>query len=249
MNNIDILKIEIEREQTLKKYGLDEDSIKSFKEKINSISEEESKVLGQELFELISKKGYNEESELDKVIELIYKGANVEYKNEKKGNYSLLICSQKNYLKTFIVLLKAGANVNQTNNFQTTSTMAAARHGNKEILELLILMKADVNARYLDGENALMSAKRHDQIECFNMLMNAHAHLNNKDLINHTILDVDSKTDFEILSLSYSLRQDKSKKITFEDTELLLDEAFKKMESINSDVSLQSKNPMKNLKK
>ena len=228
MNNADILKIEIERKQVLEKYGLDEESIKTFREKISDVSEEESRVLGQELFELISKKGYNEENELDKVIELIYKGANIEYKNEKKGDYCLLICSRKNYLKTFIVLLKSGANVNQLNNYLTTSTMAAARHGNKEILKLLILMKADVNARCLDGDNAIMSAKRHNQIECFNILINAHAYLNNRNLTNQTLLDIDSEVDFKILSLSHSLRQYIRKEITFDDAELLLNEAEQK---------------------
>lgn len=232
MNNADILKIEIERKQVLEKYGLDEESIKAFRKKISKVSEEESRVLGQELFELISKKSYNEENELDKIIELIYKGANIEYKNEKKGDYSLLICSRKNYLKTFIVLLKTGANVNQLNNYLTTSTMAAARHGNKEILELLILMKADVNARCLDGDNAVMSAKRHNQIECFNILMNAHAYLNNRNLTNQTILDIDSKTDFGILSLSHSLRKDIPEEITFDDAKLLLDEAEQKFKRL-----------------
>ena len=86
MNNADILKIEFERKQLLEKYGLDEECIKTFRNKISNISEEESQQLGQELFELISKKGYSEEDDLDKVIELIYKGANIEYKNEKKGD-------------------------------------------------------------------------------------------------------------------------------------------------------------------
>ena len=160
-----------------------------------------------------------------------------------------MVCSRKNYLKTFIVLLKAGANVNQINNYLTTSTMASARHGNKEILELLILMKADVNARCLDGDNAVMSAKRHNQIECFKMLMDAHAYLNNRNLINQTVLDIDSKSDFGILSLSHSLRQETPEEITFEDAESLLYEASRKMESINGAVLLQSEFQPKTLKK
>ena len=71
MNNADIIKIEIERKQVLEKYGLDENSIKNFRTKISKVSEEESNVLGQELFELISKKDYSEDKELDKVVELI----------------------------------------------------------------------------------------------------------------------------------------------------------------------------------
>ena len=46
------------------------------------------------------------------------------------------------------------------------------------------------------GDNAVMSAKRHNQIECFKMLMDAHAYLNNRNLINQTVLDIDSKSDF-----------------------------------------------------
>lgn len=232
MNNADIIKIEIERKQVLEKYGLDENSIKNFRTKISKVSEEESNVLGQELFELISKKDYSEDKELDKVVELIYKGANVEYKNENKGDYSLLTCSQKNYLKTFIVLLKSGANINQTNNYLITSTMVAASYGNKEILELLILMKADINARCLDGENAIMNAKRYNQIDCFNILIDANAYLNNRNLTNQTILDIDSKTNFGILSLSHSLRQDILEDVTFEDTEVLLDKAKQKFNQL-----------------
>lgn len=232
MNDVNILEIEEKRKQSLKKYGIDEDITKDFKKRNSNVTEEERNSLGKELFELISKKGYNEETELNKVVDLIYAGANIEYKNEKKGDFPLLICARKNYFKTFLALLRAGANVNQTNNYLTTATMAAARHGNKEILELLILMKADVNARCLDGDTALMSAKRHDQIECFNILKNANAYLNNRNLSNQTILDIDSKTDFEITRLSQSLRQDTIKEVTFEGIESLLEEATEKMKRI-----------------
>lgn len=233
MNNVDILKIEIERKQVLEKYGLDEDSIKTFREKISNVAEEESQSLGQELFELISKKGYNEENELDKVIELIYKGANIEYKNEKKGDYSLLICSRKNYLKTFIVLLKAGANVNQLNNYLTTSTMAAARHGNKEILELLILMKADVNAKCLDGDNALMSAKRHDQQDCFDILIKAQSYLTHRNMENQTILDIPGNLSFDLSYIEDSSLSAIIASKTEEDAISLISEAENRLNELN----------------
>ena len=175
MNNASLAMLENHRMELLKKYELDLENIKKFKEKIQQVSEEESTELGKELFELISTKGFNDDYE--QALELIYKGANIEYKNEKKGDFSLLICARKNYLKTFLALVKAGANINQVNNYLTTPTMASARHGNKEMLEVLILMGADINARCLDGDNAIMSAKRHDQVECFDMLLRKSAYL------------------------------------------------------------------------
>ena len=138
MNNTSLVMLENNRVEFLKKYELDPESIKKFKETIQQVSEEESTELGKELFELISKKGFNDDYE--KALELIYKGANIEYKNEKKGDFTLLICARKNYLKTFLALVKAGADINQVNNYLTTTAMASARHGNKEILEILIIM-------------------------------------------------------------------------------------------------------------
>ena len=57
------------------------------------------------------------------------------------------------------------------------------------------------------------------------------------------------KSDFGILSLSHSLRQETPEEITFEDAESLLYEASRKMESINGAVLLQSEFQPKTLKK
>lgn len=243
MNNVDITKIEMERKKLLESYELDEESIKSFRKKIKSVSKEESDKLGQELYKYIlsstiSKKTHDDLEKLkeieNKVLEYILNGANIEYKEDKDGHFSLLLCIRRGYISLAYMLLRAGANVNQVNNFLTTPSMSAARHGHKDLLELLILMGADINARCLDGDNALISAKRHDQIECFNILKNAHAYLNNRNLINQTILDIKSKKDFDVLSLSYTLKQDILKDdVTFDDVELLLNDAYSKMRSIN----------------
>ena len=188
--------------------------------------------MDQEFFRLISKKNYNEDEELDKVIDFILKGASIEYKSKEKGSFPLLICSRKNYLQTFIVLLKAGANVNQSNHYLTTSTMAAARHGNKEILELLILKKADVNARCLDGDNAIMSAKRHDQVECFDMLVKASSYLNNRNLANQTLIDLPSEVNFDLSKISLTSLSFSYDFVSFENTQDLVEEAIKKMKKI-----------------
>lgn len=240
MNDINILLLEQTKKEKLEQYGLDEKSIEKFRKKIKTVTEEEAETLGKELFDTIFKSGFNDNE--DKIIELIYKGANIEYKNATKGNFPLLICARKNYIKTFIALLKAGANVNQTNDYLTTSVMGSARHGNKEILELLIFMGADVNARCLDGDSAIMMAKRHDMVECFDMLVNAGAYLNNRNMHNKTIADISSVADFKLSEITKDIL-DQFNEVTSEDVEILLDEAMNKMTLINNSSSsdLQSK--------
>lgn len=195
MNNTSLISLESERIELLKKYSLDENNINEFKNRIKEVPPEKSNELGKNLLELVSKKSYSDDYE--KALDLILNGANIEYKNEKKGDYALLICARKNYFQTFLSLIKAGANINQVNNYLTTATMASARHGNIEMLKILITLGADINARCLDGDNAIMSAKMHEQTECFNMLVNAGAYLNNRNLANKTILDLQGKINID----------------------------------------------------
>lgn len=177
MNNVDLMLLEKQKIDKLKKNGLDPDGINEFKSKIKKVSKKEKEALGKELFDLLMSNSYNDSTDWEKIVELIYKGANIEYKDDKKGDFALLRCARKGYLKAFLALISAGANVNQKNNYLTTTTMASARHGNKEILEILILMNADINAKCKDGDNAIISARKHNRVECFNMLVNAGANL------------------------------------------------------------------------
>jgi hypothetical protein len=199
MNNASLVLLENTKLKKLEDYKLDEKSISEFKSKIKQVDDETKNNLGKELFELISSK--KKSSEIDeeftnKVIELIINGANLEYKDEKKGDFSLLLCARKGFLEIAYLLLRSGANANQSNNYLTTSIMAAARHGHKELLELLILLGANVNAKCLDGDNALMSAKRHNQQECFDILVHAQSSLTHRNIANQTILDLSGNVSF-----------------------------------------------------
>lgn len=233
MNNVDILVLEQQKADKLRSYGLDSKSIDEFKNKIKKVSLKERETLGKELFDLINDRKYQDETDFEKVIELIYKGADVEFKNESKGDYALLRCARKNYLKTFIVLLKAGANINQTNNYLTTATMASARHGNKEILEILILMKADINAKSKDGDNALISARNHYQVDCFYMLVNAGAHLPVVSQDGRSIYTFLPNHEFESPLLESTSKKDSKPLASFESTLDSLSEAEEKMKKIN----------------
>lgn len=202
MNNVDIKVLADEDFEKKKSYGLDEEGIANFRSKIKKVSEEEKSRLGKELLELIAKKGFSDD--VDKAIELIQKGADIEYKNDTKGDFSLLVCARKGYFKTFLALLKAGANIDQTNNYLTTVTMAAARHGRKDMLELLIILGANINAHCKDGDDALISAKRHDQVDCFNMLVDNNAHLYHQNLMQESALDIKSSANFDLSKFSLS---------------------------------------------
>lgn len=205
MNDISLLELEKERLKDLKQFLVLELDIAIH---VDEVSKEKSDELGKQLFEMISKRGYDDNFE--KALELINKGANIEYKNEKKGDFALLVCARKGYFKTFVTLIKAGANINQVNNYLTTATMACARHGREKMLKILIAMGADINAKCLDGDTALMSAKRHNQTECFQMLVDAGAYLDITNLANQTFLDLPGN----VLFGSSILEENASKQVT-----------------------------------
>lgn len=171
MNNVNIIKLNNERIEHLKKYGIDVETIGEYKSKIKSNSKSEE--LSKELFLLIKSKDFNEKENIEKMTELIINGADVDYHDEAKGDFPLLICCKKGYVGTFILLLKFGADVNNKNNYGTTATMAAARHGYDELLKILIYKNADIDARCIDGDNALDSAKIHHELDCIRILKNA----------------------------------------------------------------------------
>lgn len=229
MNNASLFELESKKKKMLEKFGLDTKSINDFLCTVKSVDESEADRLGSELVVLISKKGFN----IDNAIDLIKKGANVDFKNEKKGDFPLLICARKGYFEVFKALIKRGANVNLTNNYFTTALMAAARHGQKDMVNILLLFGADINARCLDGDNALFSAKRHGQKECFDILLKANANLTTKNLANETFMDVQGDVSFDSKFLE-SKEVESLPSITKDDTDALIEEAKEKVKRMFS---------------
>lgn len=190
MKLINLKELEEINLEKLKSYCIDEASIAQFKSNIKQVSKEEADRLGKELVELLSSKSYRDDQYDGKVVNLIINGANIEYKTAKKGIFPLLVCARKNYFQTCLLLIRAGANINQTNSYLTTAVMACAKYGNLEILNVLLLLNADINMRYLDGESAIMSAKRHENRNVFTLLVNQQAYLNIRSNLNCSINDV-----------------------------------------------------------
>lgn len=231
MNSVSLAFLEEAKLKKLEKFKLDEKSILEFQSKIKVADGGKRNSLGKELLEYISsKKKYSEVTDdfINKVLELIVSGANLEYKDERKGDFSLLICARKGFLEIAYLLLRAGANVNQVNNYFTTTTMAAARHGHKELLELLILLGADVNAKCFDGDNALMSAKRHGQQECFDILVHAQSYLTHRNLLNQSVFDLPGDIKF------HHIEDSSIGTTTLDDAMALVDEAENKFNNLNA---------------
>lgn len=235
MNNSSLIELENNKLKKLEEYQLDEKGILKFQSKIKKVDEEESNRLGKELLELLSKKqpsSLSLDELLDKAIELIKNGANIEYKEESKGNFPLLICARKGYIEIAYVLLRAGANVNQSNSYGTTALMATARHGHSELLQLLILLKADVNAKSRGGDDALMSAKRHNQQECADILIKEQAYLTHRNLENETILSVPGNISIDLSYIESSTLSEITTSKTEGDVLDLISEAEEKLNKI-----------------
>lgn len=244
MNNTTLESLEKYRDEKRKEHRLDEREIAEARKKIRESlhknqatsseieQKENAENKSKELIELLKNKNFRDD--IESVVALIFAGADVNYKEETKGDFPLLICARKGYLKTFYTLLRFGADVNLANNYLTTATMAAARHGNEKMLEMLILLGADVNAKCKDGDTALISAKRHDQKGCVIQLINAQAYLNAKNLFNQTVMDIGDSTDFPIHKSILEENQNENKFVTKDDAFSLIDEAEKKFKALKN---------------
>ena len=169
----------VDTRNALISFGLDNDSINDFKERIKSVSDEKAQSLGKELLELLMKYDYDDDS-FD-AIKLIREGADVTYKDEN-GDFPLIICAKHNHLKTFISILKAGVDIHETDNQGMNSLMVASKYGYKEIAELAIILGTDVNMKSLDGNSALYYATTFGHNKCSDLLINAGAYINNHNL-------------------------------------------------------------------
>lgn len=228
-----------ERNKLLIDNSLTEEKIQEARSEITQVSPEESEKLGKELFELLRKKKFNEASDLEKVVDLIKRGANVNYKdNEKetsKGNYPLYFCCRRGNINTFLSLIRAGADINITNNYGTTPCMVCARHNQAQLLNILIALDVDINAKCVDGDNAIISAKRNNSVECFELLRNAQAYLNVQNFKGESIFNLEHKAkditiSTEGLILEPKYLEQSPKNVDEFDVQSLILEASEKLE-------------------
>jgi hypothetical protein len=191
----------------------------------------------KELFDLIKNSG---DSASEKVKELIKLGANVNYKEEVKGDYPLLICARKGYDNLAAILICAGADVNLTNNYGTTALMAAARHDNLNLCKVLVILGASINAECKDGDTALFSAKMHGNSEVVEYLIQRQAYIHHTNEAGKSILDIkgsNSKVGELLPELNSS--SNNSEPNTHEDAMKLINEAAQNLGKTESEIETQ----------
>ena len=116
------------------------------------ISAEEAKKLGLELIEKA------EVGDLDAVIELVGKGANVDEKNNNDDT-PLMWASGDGTVEVVKALLDAGAKVDEKDEDGDTALIFASRYGCLDVVKTLIENGAKVDIKNNDGKTAMSLAK------------------------------------------------------------------------------------------
>lgn len=172
-NYSEVNNLGLERQKQLEEKWYSIEMLKAFRRNIQKVSPEKAQELGEKLLNIISSKNYINNENIAEPTQLIFAGADFEFRNVKNGDTSLIVCSKKNLYNTFSLLVKAGANTNAQNAFLSTAVMWSARKGFNEILGDLILLQANLNLHCADGDTALLSAVRHNQLKSAQLLVKA----------------------------------------------------------------------------
>ena len=246
MKKVRLNDLENNKNDKLKQYKLDKESIEEFRSKIKQVSEEENNELGNKLVEYIFKDDFNDDYE--KVIELIYNGAdaNIPFYDALLLNH----CCRKQYNKTLIVLIRAGIDIYCKDEFEYTPIMMCAEVGNKEILELLVLMDTNINYENSRGETALSLALENGHMECVDILINAQARFNLNDLNKYNLFTLKDKELFPVIDKStFNLIKEAEDKLNSLNEDLLTDYSIVGNISLLAEEQIESNNKLDILKK
>ena len=184
------------KQEYLRQYGLDDESIKEFRSKIKKVSKEEADRLGEELNQMMYDCWYSDEDIVsfdeeiyEDMLSLILDGADVNYVDASDATSTLEYASC--CLEYSILLIKAGAEYDAVDRDEYTLAMKAAINNFSKLLKILILLGADINKRNCFGYDALHYAEFYEHKECIKLL---------EDTINHN--DIFSSKKEPILELN-----------------------------------------------
>ena len=195
---------------------------------VQEVTKEDASNFGKELFEKINDKNYDDD--IDEIIDLVKKGADVNYRIDN-GMSPLLLCAIKDNYKTAALLLKAGADVNITDKNLCSPLMYSIMYHNFPMFDLLV-DSCDLNLRDKNGYTALMYAKKAEASYMFDKLIQKGALINVLNNYNETIFDIESSID----DSSFRLK----KKVEFEDAIELLNEAQDRLNNLLGEDSNES---------
>lgn len=115
----------------------------------------------------------------------IGKTLHIESRNNE-GYTPLMYAAMHGHLEIARMLLKAGAIVDETDNFQSTPLLEASIAGHVETVSLLLEHRADPEKADTFGKTPLMHAAEEGQLAIFNLLIENNANINTKDPIGRT---------------------------------------------------------------
>lgn len=148
------------------------------------------------------RKQTNSNLDVDIVLLLIEKGADIHAKNESRKS-PLHYAAMNENKKILRVLLDNDAKVDDTDEFGTTPLHFAARKGKVENVLLLIDNMADVNARDTRNHTPLHYAAEGGYIDIVRVLIENHSEMNVRSEFGKTALDLaiemDQKDVIELL--------------------------------------------------
>ena len=182
----DIISLEKNKMDEKEKLGLDEESINTFRNSIKKVSDEEADKLSKKILHHIYN-NYDADGflDLDYITNLLLQGANINYKE----NF-LIECIKINDIDAIKLFLKAGADINMSDNDGLTPLIYAAKLNNSEIVKLLILMGADINRRDNSYATALNYAYVMENKVIFDLLIQNGAFINTYDVNNLTLKEM-----------------------------------------------------------
>ena len=164
-----------EKQEYLKQYRLDEKSIREFRNGIKKVSQEEANRLGGELYEFMRDSWYYDglntefNSEINKqyVLSLIMNGADVNYMDT--DHISTLRYASW-CLEYSILLIKAGANINNRDKYGYTLLHIAAKNNYYVLLRIIISLGTDIELKTYAGKDALYYARKYEYKESTKIL-------------------------------------------------------------------------------
>ena len=111
------------------------------------------------------------------------------------GITELMMAGLNGDYDTAVALIEAGADVNETDDSQSTALMWSAWSGNTRLVQLLLDNGADVNATAMNGANALGNALSSDRTAAAIALLQAGADPNALGDYSHPHLEVAARSD------------------------------------------------------
>lgn len=152
-----------EKQEYLKQYGLDEESIREFRSKIKKVSVEEADRLGEKVWNTIYYYDWHgnygddikeDEEVYSEILPYIIAGANINYIS-KSGIPLLFSCPY--FFKSSTLLIKAGADINSKDIYGNTFIILLVNSSNKTFELLKIILLLGVNKE--EQQRALIFAK------------------------------------------------------------------------------------------